>query len=220
VFENLEELRRTIVLNRGGTPITLNDIAEIEDSSSKVTRLVRINGQPGIQISVNKQSGTNTVQVAQNVREEIANINRSMPQIHIVPLMDSSVFIKQAINNVTQSALLGGILAVLILLVFLRNLKSTAVISTAIPISIMATFGLLYFNGFTLNLMTLGALALGVGQLLDNSIVVLENIFRHRELGKGHKEAAVIGADEVIQPIIASTLTSVVVFLPCCSCVG
>jgi len=214
VFENLEELRRTIVLNRGGTPITLKDIAEIEDSSSKVTRLVRINGQPGIQISVNKQSGTNTVQVAQNVREEIANINRSMPQIHIVPLMDSSVFIKQAINNVTQSALLGGILAVLILLVFLRNLKSTAVISTAIPISIMATFGLLYFNGFTLNLMTLGALALGVGQLLDNSIVVLENIFRHRELGKGHKEAAVIGADEVIQPIIASTLTSVVVFLP------
>lgn len=214
VFENLEELRRTIVLNRGGIPITLKDIAEIEDSSSKVTRLVRINGQPGIQISVNKQSGTNTVQVAQNVREEIANINRSMPQIHIVPLMDSSVFIKQAINNVTQSALLGGILAVLILLVFLRNLKSTAVISTAIPISIMATFGLLYFNGFTLNLMTLGALALGVGQLLDNSIVVLENIFRHRELGKGHKEAAVIGADEVIQPIIASTLTSVVVFLP------
>jgi HAE1 family hydrophobic/amphiphilic exporter-1 len=214
VFENLNELKQTVIMFRSGSAVTLQDIAKVQDSSSQVTRLVRINGKPGIQISVNKQSGTNTVKVAKSVREEIDNINRSMPQIHIVPLMDTSVFIRQAINNVTQSALLGGILAVLILLVFLRNIKSTAVISTAIPISIMATFGLLYFNGFTLNLMTLGALALGVGQLLDNSIVVLENIFRHRELGEGHKEAAVKGADEVIQPIIASTLTSVVVFLP------
>ncbi|HPH61981.1 MAG TPA: efflux RND transporter permease subunit, partial [Candidatus Syntrophosphaera sp.] len=175
---------------------------------------VRINGEPGIQISVNKQSGTNTVRVAKGVLKEVENINHSISQVKVVPLVDQSVYISRSINNVASSVVIGGILAVLILLFFLRNLKSTLVISTAIPISIMATFGLLYFNGFTLNLMTIGALALGVGQLLDNSIVVLENVFRHRELGKEPKEAAIIGADEVTSPIIASTLTSVVVFLP------
>lgn len=214
VFENLEELRQTIILQRDGASIFLKDIAEVEDSSSKITRLVRINGRPGIQISVNKQSGTNTVKVAQGVLKELENINRSIPQIEVIPLMDSSVYIRQSINNVTFSALMGGLLAVLILLFFLRSVKSTAVIATAIPISVMATFGLLYFNGFTLNLMTIGALALGIGQLLDNSIVVMENIFRHRELGKAAPLAAVDGTTEVGSPILASTLTSVVVFLP------
>jgi HAE1 family hydrophobic/amphiphilic exporter-1 len=214
LFENLDELKETIILRRGGNTIALKDIADVVDTASKETRIVRINGVPGIQISVNKQSGTNTVKVVQGILEEVEQINRSIPQITVVPLMDSSVFIKQSINNVSFSALLGGILAVLILLIFLRNLKSTTVISTAIPISIMATFGLLYFNGFTLNLMTIGALALGVGQLLDNSIVVMENIFRHKELGKDSRQAAIDGADEVGSPILASTLTSIVVFLP------
>ncbi|HCM15690.1 MAG TPA: acriflavin resistance protein, partial [Candidatus Cloacimonas sp.] len=209
-----EELKNTIIVRRGGSVVALKDIAEILDTASKVTRIVRINGQNGIQIAINKQSGTNTVKVVQGVLDEVVQINRSIPQINIIPLMDSSVFIKQSINNVSLSALLGGILAVLILLFFLRNLKSTTVISTAIPISIMATFGLLYFNGFTLNLMTIGALALGVGQLLDNSIVVMENIFRHREMGKESKQAAIEGANEVGSPILASTLTSIVVFLP------
>ncbi|MDY0152156.1 MAG: efflux RND transporter permease subunit, partial [Candidatus Cloacimonas sp.] len=214
VFENLDELQNTIVLNREGASIALKDIASVDDSSSKETRLIRINQRPGVQISVNKQSGTNTVQVAKGVIAALESINRSLPQIKVIPLIDTSVYIRQSINNVTRSAFEGGILAVLILLLFLRNLKSTTVIATAIPISVMATFGLLYFNGFTLNLMTLGALALGIGQLLDNSIVVLENIFRHREMGKGPIEAAVFGSEEVTPPIIASTLTSVVVFLP------
>lgn len=214
LFEDLDELRETVILRRGGSSIALKDVAEVVDTASKETRIVRVNGVPGIQISINKQSGTNTVKVVQGILEEVEQINRSIPQITVVPLMDSSVFIKQAINNVSLSALLGGLLAVLILLFFLRNLKSTTVISTAIPISIMATFGLLYFNGFTLNLMTIGALALGVGQLLDNSIVVMENIFRHREMGKDSQQAAIDGADEVGAPILASTLTSIVVFLP------
>jgi HAE1 family hydrophobic/amphiphilic exporter-1 len=214
LYKNLEEIKETVILQRAGAVVTLGDIAEIQDAASRETRIVRINGVDGIQISVNKQSGTNTVKVVQGILEEVEQINRSIPQIHVLPLMDSSVFIRQSINNVSLSALLGGILAVLILLFFLRNLKSTTVISTAIPISIMATFGLLYFNGFTLNLMTIGALALGVGQLLDNSIVVMENIFRHRELGKDSREAAIAGANEVGSPILASTLTSIVVFLP------
>ncbi len=214
VYENLDELRQTAVLSRGGSQIRLGDIAEISDTSSKETRLVRIDGKPGLQISVNKQSGTNTVEVAKGVLAEVERINRALPQLKIVPLVDQSVFIRHAINNVTSSVLLGGVLAILILLLFLRNIKSTTVISTAIPISIMATFILLYFSGFTLNLMTIGALALGVGQLLDNSIVVLENVFRLREKGKKPHEAAIEGADQVTSPIIASTLTTVVVFLP------
>lgn len=214
VFENLDELRETVIAQKGGTSVSLKEIATVEDASSKETSVVRINGEPGIQISVNKQSGTNTVRVAKGVLKEVENINSSISQVKVVPLVDQSVYISRSINNVASSVAIGGILAVLILLFFLRNFKSTMVISTAIPISIMATFGLLYFNGFTLNLMTIGALALGVGQLLDNSIVVLENVFRHRELGKKPKEAAIVGADEVTSPIIASTLTSVVVFLP------
>jgi len=214
VFDNIDQLRNTVVLNRNGTNIMLKDIASVEDTSSKVVRLIRINQQPGVQISVNKQSGTNTVQVAKGVLKEIDNINQSMPQIKMTSLIDTSVYIKQAITNVTRSAIEGALLAILILLVFLRNLRSTLVIATAIPISLMATFGLLYFNGFTLNLMTLGGLALGIGHLLDNSIVVLENIFRQRESGKDKIEAAVFGAGEVTPPIIAATLSSLVVFLP------
>lgn len=214
VFETLDELGETIVFQKDGASVSLKEIATIEDASSKVNSVVRINGEPGIQISVNKQSGTNTVRVAKAVLKEVENINRSITQVKIIPLVDQSVYISRSINNLTSSVVIGGLLAILILLFFLRNLKSTMVISTAIPISIMATFGLLYFNGFTLNMMTIGALALGVGQLLDNSIVVLENIFRHRELGKSPKEAAIIGAEEVTSPIIASTLTSLVVFLP------
>jgi len=144
----------------------------------------------------------------------VDRLNENFPTIKVTPLIDTSVFIKSSINNLVSSALIGGFLAILVLLFFLRNVKSTLVIATSIPISIMATFGLLYFNGFTLNLMTLGGMALGVGSLLDNSIVVLENIFRHRENGQGHIEAAVNGTEEVTMPIIASTLTSLVVFLP------
>jgi HAE1 family hydrophobic/amphiphilic exporter-1 len=213
-FRNLTELRNSVVLERGGTAITLGQVAVVDDSWAKVTRYTRINGEPGIQISINKQSGTNTVGVAKAALAEIAKVNADIPQVKLIPIMDSSVYIRRSISNVGQSALIGGILAILILLVFLRNLKSTAIISTAIPVSIVATFGLIYFSGFTMNLMTLGGLALGVGMLLDNSIVVLENIYRLRETGLSRKDAAIAGTKEVAAPIVASTLTTVVVFLP------
>lgn len=213
-FKNLEELKNTIVLERGGSPITLGQLAAVDDSWAKVTRFTRINGEPGVQISLNKQSGTNTVGVSKAALAEIEKINIDIPQAKLVPIMDSSVYIRRSISNVSSSALIGGFLAIFILLVFLRNIKSTAIISTAIPISIVATFGLIYFSGFTLNLMTLGGLALGVGMLLDNSIVVLENIYRLRETGLSRKEAAIAGTNEVMAPIIASTLTTLVVFLP------
>jgi len=213
-YRSLDELRGTVVAERGGALIPLSEVAEVQDSWQKVTRLVRINGEPGVRLSVNKQSGTNTVEVAQGVRKEVERINRDIPQIKLIPIIDTSEFIQRSITNVSRAALFGGLLALAVLLFFLRNIRSTAIIATAIPVSIVAAFGLMYFAGFTLNLMTLGGLALGIGMLVDNSIVVLENIYRLRERGQGRLEAAVGGSEEVTAAVVASALTTVAVFLP------
>jgi hydrophobic/amphiphilic exporter-1 (mainly G- bacteria), HAE1 family len=213
-YTSLDELADTVIAVREGVPIQLKEIADIQDAWQKVTRIVRVNGKPGIRMSVSKQSGTNTVDVAKGVLKEIEKINQDIPQITITPIIDTSDYIQRSINNVGTSILYGGILAVIVLLLFLRNIGSTAVIATAIPISIIATFALMYFGGFTLNLMTLGGLALGIGMLVDNAIVVLENIYRMRESGVPPERAAVEGSEEVTSAIIASTLTTLVVFLP------
>ena len=213
-YTNLDELRNTVVAVRNGVPIQLGEIGEVRDSWQKVRRIVRVNGQPGVRLAVMKQSGMNTVQVASGVLKEIEKLNRDFPQIHITPIIDTSDYIERAINNVGTSILYGGILAVFVLLLFLRNIRSTMVVATAIPISVIATFTLMYFGGFTLNLMTLGGLALGVGMLVDSAIVVLENIFRLNEEGTPPRQAAVEGSEEVSAAIVASTLTTLVVFLP------
>ncbi len=213
-YTDLEQLRNTVVAMREGAAVRVREIANVEDSWQKVRRIVRVNGQPGLQLSVNKQSGRNTVEVAQRVLAELKRINQDIPQIQIVPIIDTSDFIQRSITNVGSSAMYGGALAVLVLLLFLRNLRSTIIIATAIPVSIVATFALMYFAGFTLNIMTLGGLALGIGMLVDNAIVVLENIYRLREAGMPAEAAAVEGTEEVTSAIVASTLTTVVVFLP------
>jgi HAE1 family hydrophobic/amphiphilic exporter-1 len=213
-YTDLKQLEDTVIAIRQGVPIQLREIAAIEDSWQKITRIVRVNGQPGIRLSVNKQSGKNTVEVARGALKELENINRDIPQIKIIPIVDTSDYIQRSIKNVGSSAIFGGILAVITLLVFLRNFRSTVIIATAIPVSIIATFALLYFGGFTLNIMTLGGLALGIGMLVDNAIVVLENIFRIRESGEPLERAAIDGTEEVTSAIIASTLTTMVVFLP------
>ena len=213
-YTNLDELRDTTVAVRQGAAVHLSDVADVVDEWEKVTRIVRVNGQPGVRLSVNKQSGTNTVDVARRVLKEVDAINRDIPQIRLTSILDTSDYIQRSITNVGTSALYGGLFAVVVLLVFLRNLPSTAIIAVAIPVSIVATFALIYFCGFTLNLMTLGGLALGVGMLVDSAIVVLENIYRLREGGMPREEAAVRGAQEVTAAIIASTLTTLVVFLP------
>ncbi|HPG84559.1 MAG TPA: efflux RND transporter permease subunit, partial [bacterium] len=205
-YVNLEEIRNTVITTRQGTPIRISDVANVEDSWQEVRSLNRLNGKAGLRMAINKQSGSNTVEVADAVNKEIERINLDLPQIKITPNFDSSVFIKQSINSVANSTLFGGLLAIVILLLFLRNLSSTSIIATAIPISIVATFGLMYFNGFTLNSITFGGLALGIGMLVDNAIVVLENIYRYRENGLKAIEAARKGAGEVSGAIIASTL--------------
>jgi HAE1 family hydrophobic/amphiphilic exporter-1 len=214
-FTTLTELAETVIGERDGVPILLREVAQIDDNWRKVTRLVRVNGKPGLRLAVQKQSGTNTVEVAERLRAELDRIAVDYPQMPIVPIIDSSQYIRRSISNISNSALYGGLLAVAVLLFFLRSVRSTVVIATAIPISIVATFALVYFCGYTLNLMTLGGLALGVGMLVDNAIVVLENIYRlHEEEHRPPIEAATHGAEEVTAAIIASTLTTVVVFLP------
>lgn len=213
-YGNLDQIRNTIIAERQGVPIPLSEVAEVQDAWQRVTRIARVNGEPGVRLSVNKQSGTNTVQVAKEVLKEMERINEDIPQIKLIAIVDSSSYIQNSIRNVGRAALFGGLLAIAVLLLFLRNIRSTAIIATAIPVSIVAAFGLMHFAGFTLNLMTLGGLALGIGMLLDNSIVVLENIYRLREEGMQRLEAAVKGSEEVTSAIVASTLTTLAVFLP------
>ncbi len=214
VYTSLDEIKETVIAIREGVPIKLKEIASVEDTHQKITRIVRINGKPGTRIAINKQSGKNTVRVAEGVLREVEKIQQDLPQIQLIPVSNSSQYIKRAINNVSNAALYGGILAVVVLLFFLTSIRSTLVIATAIPISIIATFALIYFGGFTLNIMTLGGLALGIGMLVDNAIVVLENIYRLQESGMPPRKAAVLGSQEVQAAIIASTLTTLAVFLP------
>ncbi|MCZ6485719.1 MAG: efflux RND transporter permease subunit, partial [Acidobacteria bacterium] len=213
-YVSLGEIRKTMVTQRQGQPVYIADIAQVEDSSQEVRNVVRVNGNPGLRMGVWKQSGVNTVEVAREVQKEIERLNRDFPNIHINSIIDTSTFIESAVANVRNAALYGSMLAVFILLLFLRNLRSTLVVAISIPISVIASFGLMYFYGFTLNIVTFGGMALGVGVLVDNAIVVLENIYRHRQEGMEKKEAARQGTKEVAMAITASTLTTIVVFLP------
>jgi hydrophobic/amphiphilic exporter-1 (mainly G- bacteria), HAE1 family len=213
-FESLQEIRDMVVMTRQGVPVYLKDIADVTDSTEDLRSFTRINGRPGVRMRVTKQSGQNTVEIADTVREEITRINREMPTLQLGVLDDSSIFIKRSIAAVKEAAVLGAILVVAIIFLFLRNLRSTIIICTSIPISIIGTFALLYFAGYTLNTMTFGGLALGVGMIVDASIVVLENTFRHMEHGKDRMQAAIDGSEEVWSAILASTLTHIAVFVP------
>jgi len=214
-FKNLDQIRDTVIVRRDGAVITLGQIAEVKDTYEKLTRIVRVNGGRGLRVAIRKQANANTVEVSKRILAEIEAVNQAFPQINIVPVINQGNLIERSIANVARSVLYGGGLAIVVLLFFLRTIRSTLVISLSIPISIVATFALIFFGGFTLNLMTLGGLALGVGMMVDSSIVVLENIFRRRnENGEAPEEASVEGAREVGPAIIASTITTLVIFLP------
>lgn len=213
-YRNLEEIRSLVVSTRGGVPVYLRDVANVEDSHEEVRQHVSVNGREAVRLFVYKQSGSNTVEVSDAVWREVDRIHQDYPNIRISATGDSATFIKRAINNVKNSAVQGALLAALVLLVFLRSLSSTTIIAVAIPISVISTFALMYANGFTLNTISFGGLALGVGMLVDNAIVVLENIFRHRESGLDLKRAAVVGSNEVAGAVAASTLTTLAVFVP------
>ena len=213
-FKSIDEIKNLIIPLPSGATIPLSAVADVEITNTEANTLAKTNGQAAINISIQKQSATNTVQVANRIAREIELIQGENPDLDIAVLFNQAEYIQAAIDTVAKSAMLGGILAVIILFVFLKNIRSTFIISTAIPVSVISAFALLYFSGVTLNLMTLGGLALGVGMLVDNSIVVLENIYRYREEGHSKSQAAYLGAKEVAMAVTASTLTTVAVFLP------
>src|SRR6187431_3639086 len=213
-FSSLEDIRNLVVMTREGVPVYMRDIAEVKDTTEQRRSFMRINGRPGVQLQVQKQSGKNTVEVAHGVKQEVERVNREVPGIKMIVMQDNSLFIERAINNVQEHALLGGVLVVLIIFAFLRDFRSTLIVSTSIPVSVIGTFALLYFGGFTLNTMTFGGLALGIGMIVDAAIVVLENTHRHLEKGKDRMTAAIDGSEEVWSAILASTLTHIAVFVP------
>jgi hydrophobic/amphiphilic exporter-1 (mainly G- bacteria), HAE1 family len=213
-FTDLEDIRSLVVLTKEGVPVYMRDIADVTDSTEDRRSFMRINGRSGVRMRVQKQSGENTVAIAQGVKTELERINREVPGVRVVVLDDSSLFIEQAINNVKEHALIGSLLVILIIFAFLRDWRATLIVSTSIPISVIGTFALLYFAGFTLNTMTFGGLALGIGMIVDAAIVVLENTHRHLDMGKDRLTAAIEGAEEVWSAILASTLTHIAVFIP------
>lgn len=213
-FEGIEEIRDMPIPLPTGDIINLKDLARVKLINKDTKAISRTNGKDSINISLQKQSGKNTVQVANSINREIENIKKDYPDITIDTIMDSSAIIKQSINTVVKNVIAGSLLAIIILYIFLKNMRTTLIISTSIPISLIASFILLYFNGITLNMMTLGGLALAVGMLVDSAIVVLENIYRFRSEGYSRIDAAIEGASEVGMAITASTLTTIAVFLP------
>ena len=195
-------------------PIYLRDVAAIHFENREPENIVRVNGKRSIGISVFKEMDYNTVKAVEGVQTSIGKIRKSLPGYEIRVISDQATFINNSIGEVKNSALLGILLAVVVLFVFLRRVGTTLIVAVSIPVSIIATFSLMYFGGLTVNILTLGGLALGAGMLVDNSIVVIESIFRNQERGLSVRDAAVTGTSEVAGAVTASTLTTIVVFLP------
>ena len=195
-------------------PIYLREVAKISFANKDPENIVRMNGARCLGLSIYKETRFNTVKAVEDVSKALAEMEKALPGYHLKVVSNQGTFINNAIKEVEDTALLGIVLAVIVLFVFLRRIGTTLIVSLAMPISIIATFNLMYFNDLSLNIMTLGGLALGAGMLVDNAIVVMENIFRLRESGMSVKDAAIEGTSQVSGAITSSTLTTIVVFLP------
>lgn len=214
-YESIEQIANTVITTVDSKPIRVKDVANVTFGYQDLDRVVSIDDKPMVRFGIRKQTGANTVAVAQQIREEVERINSQRNDLNLFITTDQSTFIQSSIDNVQSAAIWGALLAVVVLYVFFRNGSSTFIIALAIPISIIATFALLYFNDLTLNQMSFGGLALGVGLIVDNGVVVLENIIRLREEeGEELKTSALIGTKQVAGAIVASTLTTCVIFLP------
>ncbi|MBS3807977.1 MAG: efflux RND transporter permease subunit [Bacteroidales bacterium] len=223
LLQKVEDFRNLIVgyrnrssMNRQSerVPVVLEQVAEVQMTNKKPENMVYFNDARCIGLSLYKEQGKNTVDVVKRVDESLLNLQKALPGYQFTVVEDQGEYIDQAIGEVENTGLAGIVLAIFVLFIFLRRLRVTLIVSVAIPISVIATFNLMYFNGLSLNLMTLGGLALGAGMLVDNAIVVIENIFRHIEEGTSVRQAAIKGTAEVGGAITASTLTTIVVFLP------
>ncbi len=195
-------------------PIYLRDVATIRFENRDPENIVRVNGKRSIGISVFKEMDYNTVKAVEGVKTSLAKIQKSLPGYEVKVISDQATFINSSIGEVKNSAIMGVILAIIVLFVFLRRMGTTLIVAISIPVSIIATFNLMFFSGLTINILTLGGLALGAGMLVDNAIVVIESIFRNQERGLSVRDASITGTSEVAGAVSASTLTTIVVFLP------
>lgn len=214
-YNDIKQVAATVIANRNGVSIYLRDVAEVKDGYAEIDSETRLDGVRSVVMIIQKQSGSNTVAVSNSIQKKLAELQKYMPSdIKTSVAFDSAIFIRRSIKSLQSEAITGAILAILIIMLFLRNWSSTMIIGISIPFSIIATFVMMYFQNMTLNIMTLGGLALGVGRLVDDSIVVLENIYRYREEGHDPREAALQGSSQVAMAVLAATITTIVVFIP------
>jgi HAE1 family hydrophobic/amphiphilic exporter-1 len=214
-FGSIDDIRNSVVgAAADGTPIRLYEVADVKDTYKEKRSLMRMNGKPSVFLVISKQSGANTLKVSKNINKELDAIKKANPRLVFNTVFDQGEPVKRVTGNTIREGAIGAALAVILLLVFLGNLRPTLIIAVAIPLSIISTFIALYAGGFTLNLMTLGGFALGIGRLVDDAVVVIENIFRHLMKGEPPVVAARRGASEVSMAIAASTFTTIIVFLP------
>ena len=217
-FQDISEMNDVIVAQRTGVPIRIRDIGTVYSGFKERDIITRINGQESVELAIFKAADANTVSVAQIVRERLEQLEidykGTRDPLEFDVVFDQSTFIKKSIDEVLSTAIWGGVLAIAVLFAFLRSLKTTLIIGLSIPISIVTTFFLMYSYSISLNIMSLSGLALGIGMLVDNSIVVLESIYRYRAMGHGPRESANLGASEVGSAVVASTITTICVFVP------
>ena len=214
-YKDVDAIRNTIVAMHGTTPVYIKDIAAVQDTYKEIRNYARTNGRPSVIFMIMKQSGVNTVSVIKRVKKTLTDIKKYVPpDIVFYPVMDQGRVINKVTYRTGQNAILGGIFAILMIFAFLLDWRPTLTVALAIPLSVVTTFIRIHTFDYTLNIMTLGGMALGVGMLVDNAVVVIENTFRHLEEGKDRNAAAKLGAEEVGMAITASTLTTIAVFLP------
>ena len=214
-FDTIEDIRSTIIFQRGGQIIRLGDVAEVKEGQKDRDAIMRVNGLQAIEVSLYKEGDGNTVEVATNIRAEIERLTKNLGEgMVLTPIYDQSEFIESAISEVQLAAFQGAGLAVLVLFLFLKQIRVTLIIAVTVPASVMMTFAMMRLFDISLNVMSLGGIALAVGMLMDNAIVVLENIARRREQGESLRQASETGGAEVSGAVLASTMTTIAVFLP------
>ena len=215
MVEHVEEMNQFLVRASNGVPVKIGDVANVEDTHQIQSNVVRVNGKRQVYIPIYRQPGANTIEVVSGVKHALASLLARLPkgiQLHLVA--DQSIFVRRAIQNLSEEVLLGGVLAALVVVLFLGSLRASIAVFLAIPLSLLACGLGLYLTGDAINVMTLGGMALAVGRLIDDSIVVLENILRHGERGESLANVALTATTEVAMPVLAATLTTIIIFLP------
>lgn len=214
-FASIEDIKQTLVQTEAGATIHVEDVAKVKDTFKESSSTTLVNGKPSVVLSILKKTDSNTVEVATNIQDGMDEIKNKLPaDVNLDVIIDTSEFISMSIDSVVQNILIGGAISIFILLLFLKSVRATIVIGVSIPIAVISTFALMYFTGQSLNVLTLGGLALGLGMMVDSSIVILENIYSYRQRGYSLFKSATKGASELAPAVIASTTTTLVVFLP------